>query len=363
MPTKEEGGPVFGHEEGGQAHSAQSAGMAVVQCDSSSNASGNSSSSSNASGNSSNSSSARDGETQANAKRGITGCASEPVLWRSAVQHQGRQKQQERHKEAQEHQLLDSDGKQRPRRRSSSCQSTRLEAPDETVALREACASDAPLVRALMKSHLRSLILPAVFYWLCRHAQDFGSFLVICCCFVHLDKMLISLCCFLMLLLIRVVLELEQYAARGCPDLAEFDRHYLQAERNRFWVAEKKHPAGTQIVGCIGFIIHPSNLQEGQLVRLVVSPGSRGAGVGSRLLSSAVGFAASCRCRSIEVFANSLNASSASFFRNRQFELVQVVRRNLMRGDLLRWRMTLDCDGRTVEPKTDTSSIDDLQSE
>lgn len=67
-------------------------------------------------------------------------------------------------------------------------------------------------------------------------------------------------------------------------------------------------------------------------VRLVVSPGSRGAGVGSRLLSSAVGFAASCRCRSIEVFANSLNASSASFFRNRQFELVQVVRRNLMRG-------------------------------
>lgn len=68
-------------------------------------------------------------------------------------------------------------------------------------------------------------------------------------------------------------------------------------------------------------------------VRLVVSPGSRGAGVGSRLLSSAVGFAASCRCRSIEVFANSLNASSASFFRNRQFELVQVVRRNLMRGE------------------------------
>lgn len=67
-------------------------------------------------------------------------------------------------------------------------------------------------------------------------------------------------------------------------------------------------------------------------VRLVVSPGSRGAGVGSRLLSCALGFAASCRCRSIEVFANSLNASSASFFRNRHFELVQVVRRKLMRG-------------------------------
>ncbi|CDJ61615.1 acetyltransferase domain-containing protein, putative [Eimeria maxima] len=331
---------------------------------------------------------------QGDARRGFSSCASDPQLWRSV----NRQKQQQEGdgKQQLHQQQSDFEAKSRIRRRSSSCLSARQEAATASVVLREACSGDAPLVRDLMKSHLRSLILPAVFYWLCRHAQDFGSFLIICCCFVPLDRMLLSLCCFLLLLLVRVVLELEQYASRGCPDLAEFDRHYLQAELNRFWVAEELHPAGSQasgeyemnseqmrcflvlyqsctrrkqptgnqVVGCIGFIIHPSNPQEGQLVRLVVSPGSRGAGVGSRLLSCALGFAASCRCSSIEVFANSLNASSASFFRNRQFELVQVVRRKLMRGDLLRWRMALDVQGRPVEPKTDpASTVSGLHSE
>ncbi|CDJ48363.1 acetyltransferase domain-containing protein, putative [Eimeria brunetti] len=292
---------------------------------------------------------------QGNARRGLGSCASEPQLWRS-LNRQEQQHKVEAEKQQEQQLQHDSETKPHQRRRSSSCHSSHQEAASANVVLREARSSDAPLVRDLMKSHLRSLILPAVFYWLCRHAQDFGSFLIICCCFVPLDRMLISLCCFLLLLLVRVVLELEQYAARGCPDLAEFDRHYLEAERNRFWVAETKQPTGNRVVGCIGFIVHPSNPQEGQLVRLVVSPGSRGAGVGSRLLSCALGFAASCRCRSIEVFANSLNASSASFFRNRHFELVQVVRRKLMRGDLLRWRVALDCQGRPVEPKADHAS-------
>ncbi|OEH75637.1 acetyltransferase domain-containing protein [Cyclospora cayetanensis] len=162
-----------------------------------------------------------------------------------------------------------------------------------------------------------------------------------------------SLCCFLLLLVCRVVLELEQYATKGCPDLADFERQYVEVGRNKFWVAEKKVQGNSQIIGCIGLIINPASPQDAQLVRLVVSPGHRGAGVGSRLLSAALGFAASCRCRSIEVCANSLNASSARFLRNRQFELFQVVKRNLMRGDLLRWRMWLDSEGRPMEPKPD----------
>ncbi|CDI78684.1 acetyltransferase domain-containing protein, putative [Eimeria praecox] len=223
---------------------------------------------------------------QGNGRRGFSSCASEPQLWRSVNKQEQEQKEDDKHQQPQP----DYQANPRLRRRSSSCHSTHEEAASANVVLREACSSDASLVRDLMKSHLRSLILPAVFYWLCRHAQDFGSFLIICCCFVPLDRMLMSLCCFLLLLLVRVVLELEQYAARGCPDLAEFDRHYLQAERNRFWVAE---------------------------VRLVVSPGSRGAGVGSRLLSY-----------------------------------------------LLRWRMALDGQGRPVEPKADpASTVSGLHSE
>lgn len=173
---------------------------------------------------------------QGDARRGFSSCASDPQLWRSV----NRQKQQQEGdgKQQLHQQQSDFEAKSRIRRRSSSCLSARQEAATASVVLREACSGDAPLVRDLMKSHLRSLILPAVFYWLCRHAQDFGSFLIICCCFVPLDRMLLSLCCFLLLLLVRVVLELEQYASRGCPDLAEFDRHYLQAELNRFWVAE-----------------------------------------------------------------------------------------------------------------------------
>lgn len=291
--------------------------------------------------------------TQFPTRRAFTSCASEPQLWRSVVRPTDQPLRQQQ----------DQEQKPQHRRRSSGVYPSKCEA-DSDVILREACVQDLPLIRTLMKRHLRSLILPAVFYWLCRHAQDFGSFVVICCCFAPFTRMLLSLFCFLLLLLVRVVLELEQYAAKGCPDLENFERQYLQADRNRFWVAEKTQQHGKIIIGCIGFIIHQASPQDGQLVRLVVSPGHRGAGVGSRLLSAALGFAASCRCRSIEVCANSLNASSARFLRNRQFELVQVVKRKLMRGDLLRWRMLLDGEGRPMEPKPELAfGSSSLQSE
>lgn len=165
--------------------------------------------------------------TQFPTRRAFTSCASEPQLWRSVV----------RSTEQSLRQQEDQDQKPQQGRRTSGVFPSKSEA-DGDVILREACVQDLPLIQKLMKRHLRSLILPAVFYWLCRHAQDFGSFIVICCCFAPFTRMLISLCCFLLLLLVRVVLELEQYAAKGCPDLANFERQYLQADRNRFWVAE-----------------------------------------------------------------------------------------------------------------------------
>ncbi|KAL8446690.1 hypothetical protein Emag_004638 [Eimeria magna] len=277
-------------------------------------------------------------------RHGISSCASEPQLWRSPVRLLEQQQQQ------QQHAIEGQSQRQQQRRKSVNGQTAKTDAEGEVI-LREACMQDLPQIRKLMKRHLRSLILPAVFYWLCCHAQDFGSFLLICCCFAPLTRVLMSLICFLLLLLVRVVLELEQYAARGCPDLANFELQYLKADRNRFWVAESISQKGEGIIGCIGLLMHQGSPQDGQLVRLVVSPGHRGVGVGSRLLSAALGFAASCRCRSVEVCANSLNASSARFLRNRQFELVQVVKRNLMRGDLLRWRLCLDSEGRPIAPK------------
>ncbi|KAL8431283.1 hypothetical protein ACSSS7_005368 [Eimeria intestinalis] len=291
-------------------------------------------------------------------RHGISSCASEPQLWRSHVRLLEQQQQQE-----QQHSIEGQTQRQQQRRKSAHAQAGKTDAEAEVI-LREACMQDLPLIRKLMKRHLRSLILPAVFYWLCCHTQDFGSFLLICCCFAPLTRVLMSLICFLLLLLVRVVLELEQYAARGCPDLANFEVQYLKADRNKFWVAERTSEKGKGIIGCIGLLMPQGSPQDGQLVRLVVAPGHRGVGVGSRLLSAALGFAASCRCRSVEVCANSLNASSARFLRNRQFELVQVVKRNLMRGDLLRWRLCLDSEGRPIAPKPEfTFGGGDLQPE
>lgn len=163
--------------------------------------------------------------------RRMSSCASEPQLWRSYLQRP-RQYQPEEQTTTQPEQ----ENKLNERRRDS--QASTGKSDDGGFVLREACLQDLPQIRHLMRRHLRSLILPAVFYWLCCHAQDFGSFLAICCCFVPLSRVLMSLMCFLLLLLIRVVLELEQYAAKGCPDLENFETQYLKADRSRFWVAE-----------------------------------------------------------------------------------------------------------------------------
>ncbi|KAL8446882.1 hypothetical protein Emed_004761 [Eimeria media] len=241
-------------------------------------------------------------------RHGISSCASEPQLWRSPVRLLDQQQQQQ---QQQQHVVEGQSQRQQQRRKSVNAQTAKTDAESEVI-LREACMQDVPQIRGLMKRHLRSLILPAVFYWLCCHAQDFGSFLLICCCFAPFTRVLMSLICFLLLLLVRVVLELEQYAARGCPDLANFEVQYLKADRNRFWVAESNSQKGKEIIGCIGLLMHQGSPQDGQLVRLVVSPSHRGVGVGSRLLSAALGFAAS---------------------------------------DLLRWRLCLDSEGRPIAPK------------
>lgn len=158
-------------------------------------------------------------------RRGLSTSSSEPQLWRSFIR--AREEQQQREHDEKPHQ----------RRRGSTAYSAKSES-DSSFILREARMEDLPMIKNLMRRHLRSMILPAVFYWLCRHAQDFCSFFAICCCFAPFSRMLLSLCCFLLLLLVRVVLELEQYAAKGCPDLANFEIQYLKAERNRFWVAQ-----------------------------------------------------------------------------------------------------------------------------
>lgn len=60
---------------------------------------------------------------------------------------------------------------------------------------------------------------------------------------------------------------------------------------------------------------------------------NRGLGIGSRLLSASLAFAASKKCLTVDICINSLNASGAKFLRNRGFELVSVDRRNLLRGE------------------------------
>lgn len=112
--------------------------------------------------------------------------------------------------------------------RSSSC----------NVRIREARIHDFAAVASLLHQHLRSLVLPCVFFWICGHARDFGSLVLLMILFVQPLRAVAVVISFLLVLVFRAFWELEQYAVRGSADLAAFETTYLNSSQNLFLVAE-----------------------------------------------------------------------------------------------------------------------------
>ncbi|SBS99266.1 N-acetyltransferase, partial [Plasmodium malariae] len=99
-----------------------------------------------------------------------------------------------------------------------------------------------------------------------------------------------------------------------------------------------------KIVGCVGIVPFKGDNSIAQLVRMVVKKDSRRMRIGSRLLTQLENFAHEKNYQELKVFTNNLNTDSLYFVKQNGFNLSQIVRRGLMRGDLLIWSKILNKD-------------------
>ncbi|GIX61518.1 acetyltransferase, GNAT family protein [Babesia caballi] len=96
-----------------------------------------------------------------------------------------------------------------------------------------------------------------------------------------------------------------------------------------------------EILGCIGITPYRTNSTVAQMVRLVVSRKCRNMAVGSQLLNHLERFATGFGYSEIRVYTNNLNTSYLQFLKQNGFVIQQIVRRGLMRGDLIIWNKVL----------------------
>ncbi|EDO08345.1 Acetyltransferase (GNAT) family protein [Babesia bovis T2Bo] len=96
-----------------------------------------------------------------------------------------------------------------------------------------------------------------------------------------------------------------------------------------------------EILGCIGIMPYRNQPNVAQMVRLVVSKKCRNMKVGSQMLNHLENFAMGFGYSEIRVYTNNLNTAYLQFLKQNGFVIRQIVRRGLMRGDLIIWNKTL----------------------
>ncbi|PFH32445.1 acetyltransferase, GNAT family protein [Besnoitia besnoiti] len=222
------------------------------------------------------------------------------------------------------------------------------------ISVRPFHAGDAEAVKQLCYKHFRSLTVPSVFFWVCHHSIDLLALFVIALCFMPLSRVLLAGVLFFFYLLLRGVWEFEMYIRRDCPDLSNIAESYMKNKASGFWVAERteedsRNPSHskTRIVGCIGLAPLQNDNKTAQLVRLVVDRSLRRQHIGSLLLNTFINYALQQHYSIVRLYTNNLNNDSIRFAKTKGFELQQVVRRGLMRGDLLKWQKKLEAPGLT----------------
>ncbi|KFG28468.1 acetyltransferase, GNAT family protein [Toxoplasma gondii p89] len=229
----------------------------------------------------------------------------------------------------------------------------RGDSPD-SITVRPFRSEDAEAVKQLCYRHFRSLTLPSVCFWICHHSIDLLALFVIALCFISLSQVLLAGLLFFGYLLLRGVWEFEMYIRRDCQDLGDVSQSYMSSKASGFWVAERvqrdpRNPERTtrRLAGCIGLAPLQNDNKTAQLVRLVVDRSLRRQHIGSLLLNTFINYAVQQHYSVVRLYTNNLNNDSIRFAKTKGFELQQVVRRGLMRGDLLKWQKKLEAPGVT----------------
>ncbi|EEA07296.1 acetyltransferase, GNAT family protein [Cryptosporidium muris RN66] len=244
--------------------------------------------------------------------------------------------------------------------------------------IREFKPADIDGVRSVCFKHFRSLTFPSVFFYITQHVPDIIALLLIGKVFLSFKQLLYSLVLYIIYLIGRSRWEVESYI-RNCTDLRNVHEMYMISPGYHFWVAELvKRPlkkrrsfANEQnttkslnkeenddkqtikpesiIVGCLGLAPYRDDPKIARLLRLVVGVESRRMRIGTRLLAQMENFAKEYGYREIHLYTNNLSTSPIKFIGQHGYQLVQVISRGLMRGDLLLWRKSFE--------RSDESSI------
>ncbi len=126
--------------------------------------------------------------------------------------------------------------------------------------------------------------------------------------------------------------------------VADFGEHHDPA-RERAWIAE----AGGERLGCV-FCVRDAD-EVARLRLLLVEPGSRGLGVGTRLVDACVAFARTAGYRRIVLWTNDVLADARRIYQRAGFRLVREERHHSYGRDLVGqdWALELDrpADART----------------
>lgn len=216
--------------------------------------------------------------------------------------------------------------------------------------IRSFAPADAAGVKRICYRHFRSLSLAATLYFCGEHLQDLLVLLCIMKCFLRWTHLLTAATVFFLYLILRARCEMECYIRRHCLDLNDIPNFYMSDPKGHFWVAENIEKGG-ELLGVVGMLPYRGQDNIAQMMRLVVCESSRRMRIGSRLLAQLENFASQKGYTEIRLFTNNLNTSHMMFVRIHGFETLQVVRRGLMRGDLIQWRKILNS-GKEVDPST-----------
>lgn len=257
------------------------------------------------------------------------------------------------------------------------------------LVIREFEPSDSDGVRRVCFKHFRSLTFPSVFFYLSQHLADMIALLVIGKVFMDFRQLVSMLVLFCVYLTGRSIWEVETYIRNCCTDLRNVHELYMISPGYHFWVAElvkrrnpirkrrsmvlgngggsnsrseglEQNDCGSKsfdcedtpsnkmegcesiLVGCVGLAPYRDDPKIGRLVRLVVGVESRRMRIGTRLLAQMENFAKDFGYKEIHLYTNNLSTSPIKFISQHGYQLVQVISRGLMRGDLLLWRKSFE---------------------